>query len=257
MIPKKVRKHHAVSQGSVPFPCSYCYHFIPFTMMLKTKGANVVESFIPYNKDEVARCDAGLTAPTSFGDCDRFVHLDTDKHRPQCNESVFQVLERDYMMATLMAIYSKDGITRTELIARNRIGYNTREVRISEMLSYGFITESYNVDNDTCYHLTDSGERLAESLHQLYLATVMVLEEGNLFDSFPDAIRIFHYIHHHKGCSRRMIYDKFEDMEDVEVLTDRLVENDYIQPVYDSTYTELTYETTERGIRAWRTVIRT
>lgn len=253
MIPRVVRKHHAVSHGKQPFPCSYCYNFIPFSFNLNTKGANVVESFESYHKGEVARCDAGLTAPTSFGDCDRFVYLDTE-YRPQCNESVFSLLERDYMMSTLMAIYSKDGITRTELIARSRIGYNTREVRIKELLSYGFITETYNVDNDMCYHITDSGERLAESIYQLYLTMVMVWEEGNLFDSYPDAIPIFQYVHHHRGCTRRMIYDTFEDIEDIEVLTTRLEESDYIQPVYDNTYTQLTYESTQRGIRAWRTI---
>ena len=249
MIPDKVRVRHAKSRGGDPFPCYYCYNFGLYPC--EVGDANVVKSFYSLNADEIARCDAGLTAPTGFGDCDRFVLLDSS-HRPKCHESVFQILERNYMMATIMAIYEHDGITRSDLIARNREGYNTRTQRIEELIQYGLVNTSYNIDNETCYHLTDSGETLAESIHQLYLTTVRVWEEGNLFDSFPDAIEVFEFVHHNRGCNRRRIYDTLSHIEDIEVLTAKLEELDYIKPVYDKTYSYITYESTRRGIRAWQ-----
>lgn len=249
MIPEKIRIDHAKSRGRNLFPCHYCYNFA--YNPCEVGGANVVKSFYSLNQDEIARCDAGLTAPTGFGDCAKFILLDSS-HRPKCNESVFQILESSYMMATIMAVYEHDGITRSDLIARNREGYNTRTQRIEELIQYGLVNTSFNIDNETCYHLTDSGEALAESIHQLYLTTVRVWEEGNLFDSFPDAIEVFEFVHHNGGCTRRRIYDTLSHIEDIEVLTTKLEELDYIKPVYDSTYTQITYESTSRGIRAWQ-----
>ena len=146
---------------------------------------------------------------------------------------------------------SKCESSRSDLIARNREGYNTRTQRIEELIWYGWVNTSFNIDNEICYHLTDSGETLAESIHQLYLTTVRVWEEGNLFDSFPDAIEVFEFVHHNRGCTRRRIYDTLSHIEDIEVLTTKLEESDYIKPVYDKTYTLITYESTRRGIRAW------
>lgn len=249
MIPRSVRENHARTRGHKPLPCGYCFNYNPFfmTTIQLDDSEKVVVGFSQYG--EQVRCDAGYDAPTSFGDCNGFIHMDGE-YIPPITESVLRKLERDYYMSTLMTVYANDGITRTELVGRSNMGYNTRSERISDLIHDGLITSSYSVDNDVRYHITDSGEMIADAIHHLYLTSVLVQEEGNLFDTYPDAIPVFLYIRAHTDCTRRMVYDALDRVTNVEVLMDILEERRYIVPQYNSDYSELGYTISTRGIRA-------
>ena len=222
-----------------------------------TDEKNIVLEFGKDDGDVPQICMAGIHKPTGYGDCKRalIMELSDNIHRSFPSE-YFTFFTREYMMEMITDIRAMGYAPKSELIGGGRRGYHTREQRLKELYDVGYVDMSYNINNEETYHLTAQGVQIADSLADFLSVVIYQSTRGDLFDN-DVIVKVFEWIRINSGCTKRQIYDHFDKNYDYEetvipIAVQMLDDAGYIEPIYDSKFEEIHYETTNKGVCRWQ-----
>lgn len=253
MLPHRHQVDFARRKGNVPYPCYYCMNYVQFPTMV-TDEHNFVLNF---GKEENVPCTCmgGMRGPSEKGDCKGIQILELQQYCTRWYPSnLFDRFTREYWMEMLTDIKCGQPIARSMLIARARKGYHTREQRINEMLEEGLITQSYNVNNEEMYTLTAYGEAIADEICHMLDAYQIIKEQGELLE-YDIPMTMFEWIRSNPNSTAKQIYNAFSECRDstfIETTLEDLVSVGYVEPLYDSDYEEIRFNTTQKGVDSWK-----
>lgn len=252
MLPHRHQVDYARRKGNVPYPCFYCMNYVQFDGEIRNEHNNI-ESF-GTEANVPNTCMAGLTCPTGIDDCKGIQILELPQFYNRWYPSpLFERFTRDYYMEMLTDIKCGEPITRSMLVGRAHKGYHTREQRINEMLEEGVITESLNIKNEPTYSLTAYGNAIAEAICNMLNEYLIVKERGELMESEVHKT-IFEWIRSHPNSTAGQIYQAFGDDGEIATSLEDLMDADYVEPLFDDSYSEIRMNVTQRGIDTWKMI---
>lgn len=260
-LPKKHQTDFARRKGSVPYPCFYCLNYTLFLNPICDEH-NIVIGF--GTEDNVPQtCMACLVAPSDYGDCSHImVKALPDQYKRWYPSSIFNFFTKEYAMDMLTTIRSHPYLTKSIIIGRAHKGYHTREQRLQEFLDSGLVDVGYNINCEEIYHLTDYGEQIADAISDMLERYILIKQHGELM-AHPEAMAMFEYIRENPGCTEKAIYDRFDDdfifdgkvnyegKQLASYVLEKLLDAEYVECAYDSDFTNIRYDVTQKGIDRW------